>query len=38
MKSITKKLKDLISFLKRGKKIKRKKYKKGATDDIYPLF
>ena len=38
MKSITKKLKDLISFLKRGKKNKRKKYKKGATDDIYPLF
>jgi len=38
MKIILKKLQDIISFLKHGKKIKKRKYKKGATDDIYPLF
>ena len=38
MKIIAKKLRDLISFLKQGKKNKIKKYKKGVTDDIYPLF
>ena len=38
MKTVLKKLRDLISFLKQGKKNKKKKYKKGATDDIYPLF